>query len=125
MSQGGIPLSPSWEEQFRQALAEWRTALDGFNYADADFIDYQVLRLYAAEQKLAVILRQVRKARQLERARALAGGRLPSLPDVLTDAHQLTEPTGLGPADGNVLGPPADFEEPGAVEERDNLQHLV
>jgi hypothetical protein len=52
----------AWEEQYRAALDEWQRALDAFNAADGDFVDYSVLRLYAAEQRLAVVLRQLRQA---------------------------------------------------------------
>jgi hypothetical protein len=122
-------MARSWEDQFEEALAEWRTALDGFNYADGDYVDYQVLSLYAAEQKLAVILRQARKARHHEQARAALGGAMMPLPvplrTALGEAHELAETPGLRPADGDILAAAPDLQEPGAVEERHDFGHLV
>lgn len=51
-----------WQAQFQQAMDDWRAALDGFNNADEEYIDYQILRLYAAETKLALVLRQAKTA---------------------------------------------------------------
>lgn len=49
-------------DQYQEALTEWQDAAQAFNLADGEFIDYQIMRLNAAEQKLAILLRQVRKA---------------------------------------------------------------
>lgn len=52
----------TWQEQFAEAVTEWRAALDAFNHAEPDYVDYHILRLYTAEQKLALILKQAKAA---------------------------------------------------------------
>lgn len=52
----------TWQQQFQEALVEWRAAQEAFNQADPDYLDYHILRLYAAEKKLAVILKQAKAA---------------------------------------------------------------
>ena len=84
----------TWEEEFTAALGEWRAALDGFNYAEPEFVDYQVLRLYAAEQKLRLIIRQARRQTRLGRLRELSGGTLP--PDLVVE----NMPAGPGTTNG-------------------------
>jgi hypothetical protein len=69
-----------WPAQFQQAIDDWRAALDGFNNADGDSIDYQILRLYAAETKLALVLRQAKHARGLPVKKALVSTPLACLP---------------------------------------------
>ncbi len=48
--------------QFLEALADWRAAIDAFNGADAECLDYAIYRLQAAEVKLGWALHQARKA---------------------------------------------------------------
>jgi hypothetical protein len=118
-------MAEQWESLFEQALAEWRTALDGFNYADGEFIDYQILKLYAAEQKLALILRQLKSGRGLARARQLAGGRLPALTAPLGQTEQLLQAPGAGTADGHLGASAPSADEPRPVEEGEHLRNLV
>jgi hypothetical protein len=69
----------TWHQELRAALAEWQAAQDAFNAAEPAFVDYQILRLDAAEEKLRVILRQAQQAP----ARAAAPP-APSAPDAGT-----------------------------------------
>jgi hypothetical protein len=48
-------------DQYQEALSEWQAATAAFDEADAEFIDYQILRLAAAEEKLAILLRQAKQ----------------------------------------------------------------
>jgi len=65
-------------DEYQEALSEWQDAAQAFNLADSEFIDYQIMRLNAAEQKLAILLRQVRQAYGHEPAAFAAG--LPPTP---------------------------------------------
>lgn len=56
--------------EFRQAVKEWQEALRQFHQAEEETLDYSVYRLQAAEEKMAMILRQARAARGLQSLRA-------------------------------------------------------
>lgn len=55
--------------EFRQAVKEWQEALHQFHQAEEETLDYSVYQLQAAEEKMAMILRQARAARSLESLR--------------------------------------------------------
>lgn len=81
----------TWQEQFAEAVTEWRAALDAFNHAEPDYVDYHILRLYTAEQKLALILKQAKAA-----WRDLAG--LPRAPRLTRTATPPALPSGPDPS---------------------------
>lgn len=49
------------QASYQAALNEWREAWEDFRWAEAPFIDYHVLKLRAAEEKLSLILRVMRE----------------------------------------------------------------
>ena len=55
--------------EFRQAVKEWQEALRQFHQAEEETLDYSVYQLQAAEEKMAMILRQARAARGLQSLR--------------------------------------------------------
>ncbi|MCL5967662.1 MAG: hypothetical protein M1516_03305 [Firmicutes bacterium] len=51
----------SWKDAWETALQEWREARAAFDEAQDPFIDFQALRLRAAEEKLSLLLRLMRE----------------------------------------------------------------
>lgn len=64
-----------WREALDQALQELAAAEEAFLWADADFCDYHIFRMQAAEEKVALILRQARLAHGLDNTPRLGGTR--------------------------------------------------
>ncbi|MGC8488934.1 MAG: hypothetical protein ACP5QO_12090 [Clostridia bacterium] len=50
-----------WRDAWHAALQEWREARAAFDEAEEPFIDFQALRLRAAEEKLSLLLRLMRE----------------------------------------------------------------
>lgn len=58
-----VPTEPKepWREAWEDALQEWQQARAAFEEAEDPFIDFQALRLRAAEEKLSLLLRLLRE----------------------------------------------------------------
>jgi len=53
--------STPWRDAWNDALREWREARAAFDEAEEPFVDFQALRLRAAEEKLSLLLRLIRE----------------------------------------------------------------
>lgn len=61
MARQDVPRNP-WGDALKAAINERRQAEEAFQWADAEYLDYHVYRLLAAEEKISLILRQARAA---------------------------------------------------------------
>ncbi|MCL4522269.1 MAG: hypothetical protein M1415_11960 [Firmicutes bacterium] len=51
------------QTEFQQAVKAWNEAWAQFNQADEDTLNYAIYQLQAAEEKMAMLLRESRNAR--------------------------------------------------------------
>ncbi|MCY0898747.1 MAG: hypothetical protein OWU33_07365 [Firmicutes bacterium] len=65
------PTENPWRQILDQALAELAEAEHAFEWADPDYSDYHAYRIQAAQEKVALILRQARQAYGIEVSMAL------------------------------------------------------
>lgn len=72
-----------WREALDQALGELNQAEHAFEWADPDYCDYYIFRIQAAQEKVALILRQARVAY------GVASNRLPASREA---PHAITAP---------------------------------
>lgn len=49
-------------EILAQAVEEWTRCREDFNTCDPDFLDYHIYRLKAAEERLDLTIRQIKRA---------------------------------------------------------------
>ncbi|MCY0879153.1 MAG: hypothetical protein OWU84_09465 [Firmicutes bacterium] len=71
------PVENPWRQVLNQALAELAEAEHAFEWADPDYSDYHAYRIQAAQEKVALILRQARQAYGIEPSIALPSATSP------------------------------------------------